>query len=294
MVPTATASDVMTVGANPARCSQGSTTTRSTTRDASPSRCGSVRTSPQRAMVSKWIDGCLALFPRAAWDELAAKASALPVTSEGARIFQRFLFGAAFEIELDRQGRLVVPAVLRQFAGLGVGRRDRGLARSPRALVTQPHGAPSARGWTSPSCSPSTSRDWASEPYEPPGSGRTVGAIASERNGSRAPARDGRGGHGGSLAPTGQLPDRCDRRRRRARRPDPGGRQPRRAAARASTRTRARSSGRAHRLAEHGDRVTLRQANFEAIGEVAREAGFDARRRHPPGPRPQLPPARPR
>jgi MraZ protein len=72
----------------------------------------------QRAMVSKWIDGCLALFPRAAWDELAAKAAALPVTSEGARVFKRFLFGAAFEIELDRQGRLVIPSVLRDFARL--------------------------------------------------------------------------------------------------------------------------------------------------------------------------------
>ena len=81
------------------------------------------------AVVSKWIDGCLALFPRAAWDELAAKAAALPVTDQGARVFQRFLFGTAFEVELDRQGRLVVPAVLRQFAELGseavvVGSRD--------------------------------------------------------------------------------------------------------------------------------------------------------------------------
>jgi MraZ protein len=80
-------------------------------------------------VVSKWIDGCAALFPRAAWDELAAKAAALPVTNEGARFFQRFLFGTAFEIELDRQGRLVMPAVLRTFAGLEsevvvVGSRD--------------------------------------------------------------------------------------------------------------------------------------------------------------------------
>jgi len=72
----------------------------------------------QGAVVSKWIDGCLALFPRAAWDELAEKTAALPVTDQGARTFQRFLFGTAFDIELDRQGRLVVPAVLRTFAGL--------------------------------------------------------------------------------------------------------------------------------------------------------------------------------
>jgi MraZ protein len=72
----------------------------------------------QGAVVSKWIDGCLALFPRVEWDEFAEKTAALPVTDTGARTFQRFLFGAAFEIELDRQGRLVVPAVLREFAGL--------------------------------------------------------------------------------------------------------------------------------------------------------------------------------
>jgi transcriptional regulator MraZ len=81
------------------------------------------------ALVSKWIDGCLALHPRGAWDALAAKVATLPVTSPGARTFQRFIFGTAFEVELDRQGRLVVPAVLRDFADLEseaivVGSRD--------------------------------------------------------------------------------------------------------------------------------------------------------------------------
>ncbi len=70
------------------------------------------------ALVSKWIDGCLAIFPRTAWDALAARAAGLPVTDAGARTFQRFVFGTAFEVELDRQGRLVVPGVLREFAGL--------------------------------------------------------------------------------------------------------------------------------------------------------------------------------
>jgi MraZ protein len=81
------------------------------------------------ALVSKWIDGCLALHPRAAWDVLANKVATLPITETGARTFQRFIFGAAFEVELDRQGRLVVPAVLREFASLEaeavvVGSRD--------------------------------------------------------------------------------------------------------------------------------------------------------------------------
>ncbi len=81
------------------------------------------------AYVSRWIDGCLAVFPREDWDGLAAKVAGLPVTDTGSRAFQRFLFGGAFEAELDRQGRVLVPAYLREWAGLEgeaviVGSRD--------------------------------------------------------------------------------------------------------------------------------------------------------------------------
>ena len=80
--------------------------------------------------MSKWIDGCVALFPRADWEALAERTAALSVADLNARTFQRFLFGAAFEVELDRQGRFVLPSVLRDFAGLGsevviVGARNR-------------------------------------------------------------------------------------------------------------------------------------------------------------------------
>jgi MraZ protein len=76
------------------------------------------------AFVSRWIDGCLAIFPREDWDGLAAKVAGLPVTDPGSRAFQRFLFGGAIEAELDRQGR-----VLREWAELAgeaviVGSRD--------------------------------------------------------------------------------------------------------------------------------------------------------------------------
>lgn len=81
------------------------------------------------AQVSKWIDGCVALHPRAAWDALATRVGALPVTDASARVFQRYIFGTAFDVTLDRQGRLVVPGVLREFADLDdevvvVGSRD--------------------------------------------------------------------------------------------------------------------------------------------------------------------------
>jgi len=81
------------------------------------------------AFVSRWVDSCLAVFPREAWDQLAARVAGLPISDAGARTFSRFVFSGAFEIELDRQGRAVVPAGLREFAALEgeavvVGARD--------------------------------------------------------------------------------------------------------------------------------------------------------------------------
>ncbi len=90
------------------------------------------------AFVSRWLDDCLAIHPRAAWDALAAKVATLPITDSRTRWFSRFIFGQAFDFELDRQGRLVLPAVLREAADLEgdavvvVGSRDHLELWSPR------------------------------------------------------------------------------------------------------------------------------------------------------------------
>ena len=81
------------------------------------------------AFISRWIDACLAIFPRSEWDALAAKAAALPIGDPAARTFSRFIFSGAFEIDMDRQGRMVIPVQLRQWAALNgeavvVGSRD--------------------------------------------------------------------------------------------------------------------------------------------------------------------------
>ena len=70
------------------------------------------------AVVARWLDTCLAIFPMAAWEELATKVGSLPMTDPNARLLQRQLFAGAFETELDRQGRVLVPQGLRTFAGL--------------------------------------------------------------------------------------------------------------------------------------------------------------------------------
>jgi MraZ protein len=81
------------------------------------------------AVVSRWLDACLAIHTKAGWDALADKVATLPITDQGARLFQRFIFAGAVDTALDGQGRVLVPAYLRETAGLGseavvVGSRD--------------------------------------------------------------------------------------------------------------------------------------------------------------------------
>jgi MraZ protein len=88
------------------------------------------------AVVCKWLDNCLAILTRRGWEELAEKTATLPLTSPGSRAFQRHIFGGASEVELDRQGRVVLPGYLRTYAALEgevviVGARDHAEIWSP-------------------------------------------------------------------------------------------------------------------------------------------------------------------
>lgn len=73
------------------------------------------------ATLTRWLDACLAVFPRDAWAELAEKLRGLPLTSTKAREFGRFMSSGAVDVELDRQGRLLVPGYLRTYAALEPG-----------------------------------------------------------------------------------------------------------------------------------------------------------------------------
>jgi MraZ protein len=70
------------------------------------------------AVVVRWIDGCAAIFPRPAFEALASKVSSLPLADGNARSFSRFLSSSAFEVERDGQGRIVLPATIREWAAL--------------------------------------------------------------------------------------------------------------------------------------------------------------------------------
>jgi MraZ protein len=61
---------------------------------------------------------CLLLYPQAVWEEIEGKLAALPSFNPQARRIQRLLIGHATEVELDAQGRMLLPPLLREYAGL--------------------------------------------------------------------------------------------------------------------------------------------------------------------------------
>lgn len=61
---------------------------------------------------------CLLMYPISAWEEIERKLAALPSFNPAARRIQRLLIGHATEAELDGQGRILLPPLLREYAGL--------------------------------------------------------------------------------------------------------------------------------------------------------------------------------
>ncbi|MDP3888758.1 MAG: division/cell wall cluster transcriptional repressor MraZ [bacterium] len=69
-------------------------------------------------VLTRGLDGCLFLFPKKRWEEFVEKLSQTPLTKADARGFARLLTYGATEIEIDGQGRMLLPEFLRRFAGI--------------------------------------------------------------------------------------------------------------------------------------------------------------------------------
>lgn len=69
-------------------------------------------------VVTRGLDRCLFVFTRGDWERLAERLSQLPLTSAEARSFVRLMFAGATDGELDGQGRVVLPAYLREYADI--------------------------------------------------------------------------------------------------------------------------------------------------------------------------------
>jgi len=83
-----------------------------------------------RFITTKGLDNCLFLYPMEEWKIIEEKLRALPFTRADVRSFARFFFAGASELEIDRQGRILLPPNLREYAGIekdltiiGVGAR---------------------------------------------------------------------------------------------------------------------------------------------------------------------------
>jgi len=70
------------------------------------------------AVVTRGLDNCLFLYTREEWEKLAEKLAGLPFAQANTRAFARLMLAGAMDATLDKQGRIVLPEYLRNFATL--------------------------------------------------------------------------------------------------------------------------------------------------------------------------------
>ena len=68
------------------------------------------------AVVTRGAERCLVIYPESSWSTLRSSISDLPISDPNARMFRRFMFADAAPLDLDGQGRVMVPAPLRSYA----------------------------------------------------------------------------------------------------------------------------------------------------------------------------------
>jgi MraZ protein len=69
-------------------------------------------------VVTRGFDQNLMAFSLDEWQELAGRIAQRPLSDEGVRAFRRRVFSGAVDLTPDRQGRILVPPYLREFAGI--------------------------------------------------------------------------------------------------------------------------------------------------------------------------------
>jgi MraZ protein len=82
------------------------------------------------AVLTRGIELCLQVFPMETWEEKSRELAEAGIDPRQRRLIERRFFAMAFECELDGQGRIVIPARFREYAGLNgeavvLGARDR-------------------------------------------------------------------------------------------------------------------------------------------------------------------------
>lgn len=69
-------------------------------------------------VLTKGLDGCLYAYTTEEWKNMEEKLKKLPLTNKDARAFVRFFFSGANEVEIDKQGRALIPQNLLEYASI--------------------------------------------------------------------------------------------------------------------------------------------------------------------------------
>lgn len=70
----------------------------------------------EKFFITRGLDNCLFMFPEDEWKAQEAKFKSLPFTKSQSRKFNRLYFSGAQEVTLDKQGRILIPKYLKDFA----------------------------------------------------------------------------------------------------------------------------------------------------------------------------------
>lgn len=68
------------------------------------------------AIVTKGLDGCLFLYTLTEWQKLVDRMNQMPISQKNARAFSRLIIAGAMDVEIDKQGRIILPKYLIDYA----------------------------------------------------------------------------------------------------------------------------------------------------------------------------------
>lgn len=71
-----------------------------------------------KIVITRGLDKCLFIYPMKVWEEIAGKLGNLPVGESSTRSFIRLMLAGAADVEVDGQGRILIPDFLKSYAGL--------------------------------------------------------------------------------------------------------------------------------------------------------------------------------
>ena len=69
-----------------------------------------------KCVMSKGLDGCIILYPLQTWEAQKKQLMELPYSDEAARKYRRFIVANAMEVDIDKQGRILIPQQWKEFA----------------------------------------------------------------------------------------------------------------------------------------------------------------------------------